>query len=84
MWHATLHLYDTPIFYIPYSSFPISSDRKSGLLAPEIDTRSWKCLLLEYCTNYDATISPVIDFNNNPLLKAELRHLNEQNYSEVS
>lgn len=34
-WHSTFRIGSVPIFYWPYLSFPLSDDRKSGLLLPE-------------------------------------------------
>jgi len=34
--HATIHLLDTPIFYLPWLSFSLNNERKSGLLPPSI------------------------------------------------
>ena len=33
-WNASLWIKDVPIFYVPYMSFPIKDERKSGLLYP--------------------------------------------------
>ena len=34
--HATVHLKGVPLFYWPYVDFPVSGQRKSGFLAPEL------------------------------------------------
>lgn len=34
--HATVHLKGIPLFYWPYVDFPVSGQRKSGFLAPEL------------------------------------------------
>jgi LPS-assembly protein len=61
---ATVQFFDTPIFYSPYLSFPLSNDRKSGFLTPtagSTTTRGFEFAApyyLNLAPNYDATITP--------------------------
>jgi len=61
---AALRFKNVPILYLPYASYPISDQRKSGFLIPELRTSSKRGL--EIATpwywnigpNYDATLTP--------------------------
>lgn len=61
---ATVQFFDTPIFYSPYLSFPLSNDRKSGFLTPTAGSTSARGFelaapyYLNLAPNYDATITP--------------------------
>ena len=62
--HARLKVLGIPILYTPWISFPIGSDRKSGLLAPSFGmsgkagTSLTLPLYLNLAPNYDATLTP--------------------------
>jgi LPS-assembly protein len=64
--HAVLMVHDAPVFYLPYISFAIDKERKSGFLYPEFSNSptSGFGLSLPYylnlAPNYDATITPRI------------------------
>ncbi|MDO6527748.1 LPS assembly protein LptD [Motilimonas sp. 1_MG-2023] len=38
--HATFWIQDVPVFYFPYFSYPIGSNRKSGFLIPSVSSSS--------------------------------------------
>lgn len=73
--------FGTPLFYAPYLSFPVSSERKSGLLAPTIASRSSSGvdLSLPYYFNlapeYDLTLIPRIISKRGAMLGGEFRYL---------
>lgn len=62
--HATVWIKDVPVFYLPYVTFPISNQRKSGLLYPEISISSGsgfdyaQPIYLNLAPNYDDTFTP--------------------------
>lgn len=70
-----------PIFYIPYLSFPISSRRKSGFLAPRYGTASNAGITLSVpyywnlAPNYDLTTTPEILSRRGLLLRNHFRYL---------
>ena len=77
---STLKLGDVPVLHLPYFNFPIDDRRSSGFLLPqigfgsdsfEIDTPYY----FNLAPNYDATITPTIFTNKNPMFTGELRYL---------
>lgn len=79
---ATLYVGPVPIFYIPYFNFPIDSRRASGVLIPSLRYNAHNGLdlavpyYLNLAPNYDATVTPRIVTNRNPMLNGEFRFLN--------
>lgn len=73
-----------PVFYLPAASFPLTDERKSGLLAPTISVRNKDGLdlLVPYyfnlAPNYDATVSTRILQKRGVMLGGEFRYLGEQ------
>ena len=71
-----------PILYVPYMTFPLNSDRKSGFLPPSFgsSTSSGFELALPYywniAANHDATITPKIFTRRGVQLGSEFRYLN--------
>ena len=74
-----------PIFYSPYLSFPISDERKSGVLTPTIGSagRSGNEITMPYYwnirDNYDATFAPRWLSDRGLQLGTEFRYLTERN-----
>ena len=62
--HATVRLKGVPVFYMPYVSFPLNDERKTGLLTPGFgsDEESGNILQVPWYWNIaphqDATITP--------------------------
>ena len=80
-WHSVIKIQDVPVFYLPYMTFPVSNQRKSGLLIPKFGS-SQKLgvdLQLPYylnlADNYDATITPRYMSERGTQLKTEFRYL---------
>ena len=77
---AKIEIYDVPIFYIPYISFPIDG-RKSGLLppTPSYSSTDGLDLLIPYyfnlAPNYDLTLNPRYIEKRGGQLGAEFRYL---------
>ena len=78
-----------PVFWLPYFAFPVTADRQSGLLFPNIGSSSRtgaeyeQPLYWNIAPNYDATISPRIMTNRGIQLKTEFRYLFSQSQGEV-
>jgi len=82
-YHAQVRLFDVPVFYLPYFSFPVSSQRKSGFLYPKISSSSNSGLEIEtpyywnIAPSLDATITPRYMSKRGTQLKTEIRYLSE-------
>lgn len=80
-WHTTFHIGDTPVMYLPYLSFPINDERKTGFLFPTIKySRSRGVDLtipfyINIAPNHDATLYPRILFKKGLMLGGEYRYL---------
>ncbi|MCO4800172.1 MAG: LPS assembly protein LptD, partial [Colwelliaceae bacterium] len=80
-YNARFKVFDVPVLYIPYFSFPINKDRKSGFLYPKISTtkRSGFEIELPYywniAPNMDATITPRYMSERGAQLLTEFRYL---------
>lgn len=63
--HATLRFEDVPVFYLPWATFPLDDQRKTGLLYPHLastDSSGLEFGMPFYWNirpNLDATISPI-------------------------
>ncbi|MEC9248447.1 MAG: LPS assembly protein LptD [Pseudomonadota bacterium] len=83
--HAVLFIKDTPVFYFPIISFPISDERKSGFLSPAIgnSTESGFVSQIPYYWNIaadkDATVTPRFMSKRGVLFDTEFRYL-DKNY----
>jgi LPS-assembly protein len=86
--HARLKVFNVPILYSPYLSFPIAG-RKSGLLAPDLGTSntSGTEVAVPYYWNIaphrDATITPRYFDKRGAQLQTELRYLNPNNRGKL-
>ncbi|OBX75869.1 LPS biosynthesis protein [Moraxella atlantae] len=80
-YNATLRIKNTPVLYLPYFNFPIDSRRTSGFLIPRAGFSSDGGLQVQapyyfnLAPNYDATLTPHIYSNRNPMLSGEFRYL---------
>lgn len=89
-WNAWLSIYDVPVLYTPYISFPVGTDRKSGFLPPTLGSSDdgGTSLRLPYywniAPNYDATLSPEYFSERGLLLGAEVRYLQEWGSGEIA
>lgn len=88
-YHAQFRVLDVPIFYVPYFSFPISKERLTGFLYPELSTSS--NLGVEFTApfywniaeNYDATITPRYMSKRGTQLQTEFRYLVDQQSGKI-
>lgn len=80
-YHAQVRLFDIPVIYLPYFTFPVSKQRKSGFLYPKIGSSSNSGVEIEtpyywnIAPNIDATITPNYMSKRGTQLKTELRYL---------
>jgi LPS-assembly protein len=83
--NVKLRFQGVPIFYFPYLSFPISDERKSGVLTPTIGSagRSGNEITMPFYwnirDNYDATFAPRWLSDRGLQLGTEFRYLTERN-----
>ncbi|WP_343861692.1 LPS-assembly protein LptD [Aliiglaciecola litoralis] len=81
--NTVFYIQDVPVFYLPYFVFPVSDQRQTGLLFPEIKTSSATGVSYEQpfywniAPNYDATISPRVMTKRGVQLKTEFRYLTD-------
>lgn len=82
-YHAKFRLFDVPVLYLPYFTFPVSKQRKSGFLYPKIGSSSNSGLEIEtpYYWNIapfmDATITPHYMSKRGTQFKTEFRYLTD-------
>lgn len=87
---AQIRLFDVPIIYIPRFSFPITDERKSGLLYPTVRSSGRNGLEIELpyyfnlAPNYDATLAPRIMTERGLMGLAEGRYLDEIQRAQVN
>lgn len=81
--NVRLKFMNVPIFYFPYLSFPISSERKTGFLFPGIGRQDDAGIVIEapwywnIAPNIDATLVPRYYEKRGTQLAAELRYMTE-------
>ncbi|MCY7388134.1 MAG: LPS-assembly protein LptD [Burkholderiales bacterium] len=80
--NAYVEFKGVPILYMPYMTFPLNSDRKSGFLAPTIGSSSSSGIEVavpyywNISPNIDATLTPKIFTRRGLQLGTEVRYLN--------
>ena len=78
---ATLKIYDTPVLYLPYFTFPIDDKRKTGFLAPQISSsnrfgvETITPYYINLAPNYDLTLTPRYMSKKGIQLQSEFRYL---------
>lgn len=86
--HARFYIKDVPVFYLPYFAFPVTEDRQSGLLIPEIQTNNqvglsyMQPIYWNIAPNYDATFSPRYMTQRGLQLGTRFRYLTEAHRGE--
>lgn len=85
-----VEIFDIPLLYTPYISFPIDDRRQSGILTPTIgtsDTTGFDLSIPYYwniAPNYDATITPRIMSDRGLMLGSEFRYLTESGEGQIA
>ena len=78
---AKFEIRGVPIMYLPYFTYPITNERKTGLLAPDIGTSSRRGIDISgpwywnIAPNYDATLTPRLMTDRGVQLGGEFRYL---------
>lgn len=78
---ATMHFKDVPVFYTPWIDFPLSTQRKTGLLPPTVGTSGKsgfeysQPFYYNWAPDRDLTISPRVMARRGIQLNNELRYL---------
>jgi len=85
-----VEVFDIPLLYTPYISFPIDDRRQSGVLTPTFgssDTTGMDFSIPYYwniAPNYDATITPRIMTDRGLMLGGEFRYLTANSEGQVA
>ena len=81
--NARLRIFNAPVLYVPWISFPLGSERKSGFLLPVYETANnvgtslTAPYYLDLAPNYDATLRPRFTSRRGPVLGGQFRYLTE-------
>ena len=87
--HAVFKIKDIPVFYLPYLTFPVNEQRRSGLLLPKFGSSQKSGLDVELpyyfnlAENYDLTLTPRYMSKRGSQLKSDFRYLTEQHQGNV-
>jgi LPS-assembly protein len=88
--NATLYFLGTPIGYSPWFEFPLSGQRKSGILMPTLGSsgsRGFEVAVpyyLNLAPDYDATITPRLMTKRGLQVAAQFRYLREDAAGEMT
>lgn len=87
--NATVEFFGVPLFYLPYLSFPISNERKSGFLIPGIGRSDRHGFVISapyyfnLAPNYDATVTPRVLSERGLQLQNQFRYLTENSTGKL-
>ncbi|WNO62140.1 LPS assembly protein LptD [Rheinheimera sp. MMS21-TC3] len=82
--HAVFKVSDIPVFYLPYLTFPVNDQRRSGVLLPTLSSSQKVGLEIELpyyfnlAPNYDLKLTPRYMSKRGLQLKSNFRYLTEQ------
>ncbi|MBU2203858.1 MAG: LPS assembly protein LptD [Gammaproteobacteria bacterium] len=82
--HAVFKIKDIPVFYLPYLTFPVTEQRRSGVLLPKFGSSQKLGAEFELpyyfnlAPNYDLTLTPRYMSKRGAQLKSAFRYLTEQ------
>lgn len=88
-YHGVVEFLNVPILYLPYLSFPLNSDRKSGFLSPTFGSSSKSGLEISLpyyfnlAANADATLTPKLLSRRGLQLGGEYRYLGRFHLGQV-
>ena len=88
-YHARFEVMGVPVVYIPYFTFPVTNERKSGFLYPMISSSTNNGLEIEtpyywnIQPNLDATITPRYMSKRGLQLITEFRYLLDEQFGQV-
>lgn len=79
--NSYLLIHGTPLIWVPYFSFPVDKQRKTGFLFPTLGYSNTNGLHISFpyylnlAPNYDATISPSYIYRRGPQVEGHFRYL---------
>jgi len=85
-WNTTIQVGDIPVLWVPYITFPITDQRKSGLLFPKFGSSSIygsyysQPIYFNLAANYDFTLTPKYMSERGLMWKGNFRHLSETSH----
>jgi LPS-assembly protein len=88
--NATLRFLGVPLIYLPYITFPIDDQRRTGMLYPVIGSSNVAGFQLStpfywnMAPNYDMTLSPRFMEKRGVMLNDEIRYLGHHSKSKVN
>jgi LPS-assembly protein len=88
-WNTVLHLWKIPVFYWPYLSFPLTSQRQTGFLYGTFGSSSNSGAMLSLpfyinlAPNFDDTFTPVFYSKRGTLFKNQFRYLTKDNQGQL-
>ncbi|MCR4346074.1 MAG: LPS assembly protein LptD [Sulfuricaulis sp.] len=88
-YHATINFQGVPLLYLPYLSFPISDERKSGFLIPRVGhsgnrgTEISAPYYLNLAPQYDDTFTPEYMSKRGLQLQNEFRYLTTRSHGTL-
>lgn len=88
-WRTKFYIGDTPVFYLPYFSFPLDDRRKTGFLFPTLRTSTYRGVdltvpfYLNIAPNQDATIAMRSMTKRGVMLKGQYRYLLTEHQGEI-
>ncbi|MDB6162398.1 MAG: hypothetical protein JWO04_6104 [Gammaproteobacteria bacterium] len=88
--HAVVDFQGVPILYLPWLSFPLSNERKSGFLYPTIgnNSRSGASFSIPYywniAPNADLTFEPIVYSRRGADLGGETRYLSSNDHGTIA
>jgi LPS-assembly protein len=88
--NVMLKLGGLPVFYLPYISFPVGDERRSGFLFPSFNTSDDGGIdvaipyYLNLAPNYDLTLTPRLITGRGAMIESEFRHLSPRFMTQVN
>lgn len=88
-YNARFEVFEVPVLYVPYFSFPVTDERKSGLLEPTFKSSGNSGVQIELpyylnlAENYDATITPRYMSKRGLQLLTEFRYLVDDQFGQI-
>lgn len=87
--NVTIEVAGIPIVYVPYITFPVGSERQSGLLIPTVGVRKGELDLTipwywNIAPNYDATIAPRYAAGHGAMVESEWRYMNSVSHNALN
>jgi LPS-assembly protein len=88
--HARFRFKGVPVFYLPYVTYPVKNERKTGLLVPDVGNSDRRGVDISQpfywniAPQYDATITPRYMSKRGFQLQSNFRYLTEDTVGEAT